>query len=62
MKKITILASAAAFMLSLTTVAQGAYTMDKAHASVGFTITHLSISDIDLSQIHISEPTRPMKE
>jgi polyisoprenoid-binding protein YceI len=47
MKKITILASAAAFMLSLTTVAQGAYTMDKAHSSVGFTITHLSISDID---------------
>jgi len=47
MKKITILASAAAFMLSLTTIAQGAYTMDKAHSSVGFTITHLSISDID---------------
>src|SRR6185437_2855066 len=47
MKKITIIASAAAFMLSLTTVAQGAYTMDKAHSSVGFTITHLSISDID---------------
>jgi polyisoprenoid-binding protein YceI len=47
MKKITILASAAAFMLSFTTLAQNAYTMDKAHSSVGFTITHLSISDID---------------
>ena len=47
MKKITILASAAALMFSFTAVAQGAYTMDKAHSSVGFTITHLSISDID---------------
>jgi polyisoprenoid-binding protein YceI len=28
-------------------VAQGGYTMDKSHSSVGFTITHLSISDID---------------
>ena len=34
-------------MFSFTSVAQGAYTMDKAHSSVGFTITHLSISDID---------------
>ncbi|HXD92831.1 MAG TPA: YceI family protein [Bacteroidia bacterium] len=48
MKKITILASmAAALMLSFTAVAQSTYTMDKAHSSVGFTITHLSISDID---------------
>lgn len=48
MKKITILASvAAALMFSFTTVDPGAYTMDKAHSSVGFTITHLSISDID---------------
>jgi len=48
MKKITILASmAAALMFSFTSVAQGVYTMDKAHSSVGFTITHLSISDID---------------
>ena len=47
MKRNTILASAAALMFSFTTVAQGAYTMDKAHSSVGFTITHLSISDID---------------
>jgi len=48
MKKITILASvAAALMFSFTSVAQGNYTMDKAHSSVGFTITHLSISDID---------------
>ena len=48
MKKITIIASvAAALMLSFTSVAQGTYTLDKAHSSVGFTITHLSISDID---------------
>src|ERR1700756_609803 len=48
MKKITILASvAAALMFSFTVVEPGAYTMDKAHSSVGFTITHLSISDID---------------
>jgi polyisoprenoid-binding protein YceI len=48
MKKITILASvAAALMFSFTVVEPGAYTLDKAHSSVGFTITHLSISDID---------------
>src|ERR1700743_628752 len=48
MKKITILASAAAaLMFSFTTVNPGDYTLDKAHSSVNFTITHLSISDID---------------
>jgi polyisoprenoid-binding protein YceI len=47
MKKITILASvAAAFMFSFTTD-PAVYNLDKSHSSVGFTITHLSISDID---------------
>jgi polyisoprenoid-binding protein YceI len=48
MKKTTILASAAAaLMFSFTVADSGIYTLDKAHSSVGFTITHLSISDID---------------
>jgi len=48
MKKITILASvAAALMFSFTVVDPSVYNVDKAHSSVGFTITHLSISDID---------------
>jgi polyisoprenoid-binding protein YceI len=48
MKKITILASvAAAFMFSFTVVDPGVYNLDKSHSSVGFTITHLSVSDID---------------
>ena len=48
MKKITILASvAAALMFSFTVVDPAVYNLDKAHSSVGFTITHLSISDID---------------
>src|ERR1035441_8021627 len=48
MKKITTIASvAAACMLSFTTVDPTVYNLDKAHSSVGFTITHLSISDID---------------
>jgi polyisoprenoid-binding protein YceI len=47
-KKITILASvAAALMFSFTVVEPSVYNLDKAHSSVGFTITHLSISDID---------------
>ena len=48
MKKITILASAAAaFMFSFTVLDPTGYTLDKSHSSVGFTITHLSVSDID---------------
>jgi polyisoprenoid-binding protein YceI len=48
MKKITILASmAAAFMFSFTVIDPTVYTIDKSHSSVGFTITHLSVSDID---------------
>ena len=44
MKKIAILASAAVMMFN---TAKAQYTLDKAHSSVGFTITHLSVSDID---------------
>ena len=48
MKKITILASAAAaLMFSFTVVDPSVYNVDKSHSSVGFTITHLSVSDID---------------
>ena len=48
MKKITILTSvAAALMFSFTVVDPSVYNVDKAHSSVGFTITHLSVSDID---------------
>ena len=46
MKKIAIMASAAAVLMFSNAKAQN-YTLDKSHSSVGFTITHLSISDID---------------
>lgn len=47
-KKITTIATvAAACMLSFTTIDPPVYNMDKAHSSVGFTITHLLISDVE---------------
>lgn len=45
MKKIKLLA--AALMLGTTVFAQTKWTVDKAHAKVGFTVTHLSISEVD---------------
>ncbi len=48
MKKNTILAAAAAaLMFSFTVVGPTTYILDKGHSSVNFTITHMSISDID---------------
>ena len=48
MKKITILASAAAaFMFSFTVTDPATYKMDKSHSSVNFTISHMTISDIE---------------
>lgn len=44
MKKITLFA--ATVMLSLATFAQ-TWTLDKAHAKLGFTITHLMVSDVE---------------
>jgi polyisoprenoid-binding protein YceI len=44
MKKVTILAIA--ILASFTTFAQ-TWKVDKAHAKVGFTVTHLSISEVD---------------
>jgi polyisoprenoid-binding protein YceI len=44
MKKVTIMI--AALMLSAVTYAQ-TWTMDKAHARLGFTITHLMVNDVD---------------
>lgn len=44
MKKVSILMSA--LLLSAATYAQ-TWTLDKAHAKLGFTITHLMVSDVD---------------
>ena len=44
MKKITL--AAAIIFASVTTFAQG-WTLDKNHAKLGFTVTHLLISDVD---------------
>lgn len=45
MKKITLLA--AGMMLSASLFAQTKWQVDKAHAKVGFTVTHLSLSEVD---------------
>src|SRR4051812_17329756 len=44
MKKVSIFATA--LMLSAASFAQ-TWTLDKAHAKVGFTITHMMVSDVD---------------
>ena len=44
MKKVFL--SFAAGLISLTTIAQ-TWSLDKAHSNVGFTITHMMISDVD---------------
>ena len=44
MKRITMMM--AAVMISAATFAQG-WTLDKAHAKLGFTITHLMVSDVE---------------
>jgi polyisoprenoid-binding protein YceI len=44
MKKVTILLSS--LLLSAATYAQN-WTMDKAHAKLGFTVTHLMVNDVD---------------
>ncbi len=49
MKKITVIASLAAALLSgMNANAQAAkWSLDKAHAKLGFTITHMMVSDVD---------------
>ena len=47
MKKIATLAIAAAVMLSFKTTEQSTWALDKAHAKLGFTISHLMVSDIE---------------
>lgn len=46
MKKINLLV-AAALLLCTTAFAQTKWNVDKAHAKVGFTVTHLMLSDVD---------------
>ena len=45
MKKITFLS--ALLLASVATFAQTTWTVDKAHSKVGFTITHMMLSDVD---------------
>jgi polyisoprenoid-binding protein YceI len=45
MKKVSILMTA--LMLSAASYAQSTWTVDKAHAKLGFTVTHMLVSDVD---------------
>ncbi|MEI7581175.1 YceI family protein [Runella sp.] len=45
MKKITLVATA--LLVSFATFAQQTWKVDKAHAKIGFTITHLMMSEVD---------------
>lgn len=48
MKKISLFASAAAaLMLSFNTISAQTWSLDKAHSKIGFTITHMAVSDVD---------------
>lgn len=49
MKKLSlfVLASASMFLTSLHTMAQSNWDLDKGHARLGFSITHLMISDVE---------------
>jgi len=45
MKKIKLLA--AILLLSTTLFAQTKWTVDKAHSKIGFSVTHMMLSDVD---------------
>ena len=49
MKKVTLVCATALslFMMSFKTTDASTWSVDKAHAKLGFTITHLSVSDVD---------------
>ena len=49
MKKFALLtiAASAALLSSYSSIAQGTWDLDKAHAKLGFTITHLMVSDVE---------------
>ncbi|EHQ29535.1 YceI family protein [Mucilaginibacter paludis] len=49
MKKVTMIAavSISAFLLAFKTIAPTTWTVDKAHAKLGFSITHLMVSDVE---------------
>lgn len=49
MKKLSIIAATAfsAMLFSVSVMAQSTWKLDKAHSKLGFSITHLSVSDVD---------------
>ena len=49
MKKITLITAVAitAILSSFQSIGQSSWTLDKAHAKLGFTITHLMVSDVE---------------
>ena len=47
MKKITLIASAAVALLFAFKPAETIWTVDKAHAKLGFSVSHLTVSDVD---------------
>jgi polyisoprenoid-binding protein YceI len=47
MKKITAILGATVLLFSFTTGDQGSWPLDKNHAKLGFTITHMMVSDVE---------------
>jgi polyisoprenoid-binding protein YceI len=47
MRKLSLVAAVALSALSFATKAQSTWTVDKAHSKLGFTITHMGISDVE---------------
>jgi len=49
MKKVSLFTTVAlsALLFSATTFAQGTWTIDKAHSKLGFSITHMGVSDVE---------------
>lgn len=47
MKKLTLIIAATTLLLSFTLLEQSTWNLDKAHAKLRFTVTHLMVSDVD---------------
>jgi len=47
MKKLSLVAAVALTALSFTTYAQSTWSVDKAHSKLGFSITHMGVSDVE---------------
>ena len=60
MKKFSVVAIAATALCSIQSFAQSSWTLDKAHAKLGFTITHLMVSDVEGDFKSFSAKIKPL--